>query len=114
MIMSWRPERLAREISERTAEIINQQQWPAERVTVASVEVSPKLDYARVYISVWPKESEAETMQALSRRKGLIKRELAGKLRTRLMPEIGFYSDRGSEAAVRVAELLREAEKDLD
>ncbi|HQO27891.1 MAG TPA: 30S ribosome-binding factor RbfA [Candidatus Pacearchaeota archaeon] len=112
--MSWRPERLAREISEQVAVIVNQQEWPAERLTISSVVVSPKLDYARIYIAVWPKTAETETLKELNRRQGLIKKELTGKLRIRLMPEIGFYLDRSSEAVVRIAELLRKAEQDFD
>lgn len=110
--MAWRSERLAREISKNCGLILNQQEWPAERLTVASVKVSPKMDYARVYVDIWPETAQSETIKELNRRKGLIKKELAGKLKTRLMPEIGFYLDRGSEAAARIADLLQQADLD--
>lgn len=112
--MSRRTQRLSREITKHSAEIINKQEWPAERVTVVSAEISNKFDYARIYISIWPTSSEKETLKELDRRKGLIKKGLAAKLNMRLMPEVGFYLDRGPEAASRIAELLKEIEKDID
>ena len=107
--MAWRSERLAREILKQCAIILNQQEWPADRLTVASVEVSSKMDYARVYIDIWPEAAQLETIAELNRRKGLIKKELASKLKIRLMPEVGFYLDHGSEATARIADLLQQA-----
>ncbi len=112
--MSRRVQRLSRDIAKHAAVIINRQEWPAERVTVASAEISNKFDYARIYVSIWPKNSEEETLKEINLRKGLIKKELAVKLNMRLMPEIGFYLDRGLEASSRIAELLREVEKEID
>jgi len=112
--MSRRVQRLSREITKHSAEIINRQEWPAERVTVASAEISNKFDYARIYVSIWPTNSEKETLKELDRRKGLIKKELAAKLNMRLMPDIGFYLDRGLEASSRIAELMKEIEKDIN
>ncbi len=112
--MAWRAEKLNREIAKQLADILNKHEWPAERVTVASAEISAKFDYVRVYVGVWPVEAEQKTIEELNRQKGLIKKELAGKLKMRLMPEIGFYTDRSSEAASRIADLLKEVEKDLE
>ncbi len=111
--MARRADRLNREIAKQLAEILNKHEWPAERVTVASVDISSKFDYARVYVGVWPQENEGKTIKELNQNKGLIKKELAGKLRMRLMPEIGFYADGGAESSARIAELLKEAEKDF-
>jgi ribosome-binding factor A len=110
--MSRRAERLNREIVKKLGTILNQQDWPAERVTVVSADTSSKFDYVRVYISVWPEGSEKATVQAINAQKGLIKKELGAKLKMRLIPEIGFYSDRSTEASVRIAELLKKAEQE--
>lgn len=109
--MAWKVERTQKEIIKQLAVILHQQEWSAERVTIVSVDISTKLDYAHIYISIWPPENEQKVIQELNSQKGLIKKELAVKLRMRLMPDIGFYADRGAEAATRVAQLLSEIEE---
>ena len=109
--MAHRAERINREIGRQLAVIINQMEWSAERITVASTELSPKFDYVRVYVGVWPLNIEKKAIHELNEKKGLIKKELAAKLRMRLMPELGFYPDRGSEAAIKVSELLEQIEE---
>lgn len=113
MTMSRRVEKLNREIGRQLALILNKREWPAERVTVASIELSSKMDHAKVYVGVWPPEEEQRTVALLNQEKGLIKKELAGKLKMRLMPEIGFCLDHSAEKTSRIAELLKEAEKDF-
>ncbi len=108
--MVYRAERINREIGRQLAIIINQMDWPADRVTLGSTELSPKFDYVRAYVQVWPTKMEEKVIQKLNEKKGLIKKQLAGKLRMRLMPEVGFYPDRGTETARRVAELLDQIE----
>jgi ribosome-binding factor A len=109
--MNRKSERLSREITKYLAMILHRQEWPADRLTVIHSDLSEKCDYAHVYVSVWPESSEQKTIQELNSRKGLIKKELASKLKARLMPEIGFYLDHSSEIAIRIAQLLDETEK---
>ena len=90
--------------------ILHKEEWPADRLTVMRSDLSEKRDYAHVYVSVWPESNEQETLKELNRKKGLIKKELAGKLKVRLMHEIGFYLDHSSKAAIRIAQLLDEVE----
>ncbi len=109
--MAWKVERTQKEIVKQLAVILHQQEWSAERVTIVSADISAKLDYVHIYVSIWPPENEQKVIKELNSQKGLIKKELAVKLRMRLMPDIGFYVDRGAEAATKVAQLLSEIEE---
>ncbi|MFL5732635.1 MAG: 30S ribosome-binding factor RbfA [Chloroflexia bacterium] len=78
-------------------------------VTVTSVEMSPDLKYARVFVSVMgtPEEQKA-TMDALASAKGFIRRELAARLDLRFAPEVQFKLDTSAEYSDRINRLLNE------
>ena len=77
--------------------------------TVTSVEMSPDLRYARIFISVMgtPDEQRA-TMDALASGKGFIRRELAARLDLRFAPEVQFKLDTSAEYSDRINRLLNE------
>src|SRR5262245_45634561 len=74
--------------------------------TVTAVEMSADLRYARIFVSVLgtPEEQQA-TMDALASAKGLIRRELAGRLDLRFAPEIQFKLDTSAEYSDRISRL---------
>ena len=78
-------------------------------VTLTDVEVSPDLRLARVYFSVLGDEDAMqESLAALERAKGFLRRELSQRLFIRYVPELQFSLDRSIEYGQRIANLLRE------
>jgi len=49
-----------------------------------------------------------QTMRALERASGMLKRELAARVKTRIVPNVRFFYDEGQDHTTRVEELLRE------
>jgi ribosome-binding factor A len=78
-------------------------------VTVTQVEVTQDLKYARIFVSVMGSpEEQHDTMAALASGRGFMRRELAGRMDIRAVPEIQFKLDRGMEYSDRINRLLNE------
>ena len=76
-------------------------------VSITAVEVSPDLLLARIYVSHLGDASETpRIMAALEHATGFLRRELAGRLSLRLMPELRFEFDTSLERARRIDALL--------
>jgi ribosome-binding factor A len=76
-------------------------------VTVTSVDTSPDLRSARVYVSVLGDESERErTLAGLSSSHGLIQSAIATEMRLKRTPTLTFHYDEGPERGVRLSRLL--------
>jgi ribosome-binding factor A len=78
-------------------------------VTVTSVETSPDLRHARVYVSVLGSESEREaTLAGLESAHGLLQQSIAGALRMKRTPTLQFVFDASIERGMRITELLED------
>ena len=78
-------------------------------VTVTSVETSPDLRTARVYVSVLGSEEEREaTMSGLGSSHGVIQSRIAAETRMKRTPTITFHYDETIEQGVRISRLLEE------
>jgi ribosome-binding factor A len=80
-------------------------------VTVTSVETSPDLRTARVYVSVLGSELEREeTLTGLRSSHGPIQSKIAAETRMKRTPTLSFHYDDTIEKGVRISELLEEEE----
>jgi ribosome-binding factor A len=78
-------------------------------VTVTSVETSPDLRQARVYVSVLGGEEErAETLAGLRSAHGLLQQAVATELRMKHTPTLQFVFDESIDRGMRISELLDE------
>ena len=80
-------------------------------VTVTSVDTSPDLRHARVYVSVLgsPEDREA-TMAGLESAHGVLQQSVASELRLKHTPTLQFVFDESIERGMRITELLDEDE----
>ena len=77
-------------------------------VVVNSVEVTSDLWLARVYVRVGGGDRErAEALQGLAAAANFIRRELAGVLHIRRIPELRFLEDKTLAQATRIEEILK-------
>jgi ribosome-binding factor A len=78
-------------------------------VTVTSVETSPDLRSARVFVSVLGDERErTRTLAGLASSHGLVQAAIAREMRLKRTPTLSFHYDEGPERGVRLSRLLEE------
>ena len=80
-------------------------------VTVTSVDTSPDLRQARVYVSVLgsPEERDA-TMAGLESAHGVLQQAVAQELRLKHTPTLQFVFDESIDRGMRISELLDDDE----
>lgn len=107
--MSLRAERVAEQMKKEIAQIL-QDELKDPRigfVTVTAVELSNDLQHAKVYVSIYGTEQEKkQTLEALARATGFVRREIGRRIKLRLTPEIVFKFDESIEHGDRIARLL--------
>ena len=109
--MSHRSHRLAEELKNEISAIIAQE-VKDPRVgfaTVTEVKVSPDMRHARVAVSVLgSSEEKQETLEALVRATGYIRRLVGARVRMRHTPELSFVYDDSIERGDQMMRLLDE------
>jgi ribosome-binding factor A len=76
-------------------------------VTVTSVETSPDLRSARVYVSVLGSEEERDaTLAGLQSSHGVIQSRIAAETRMKRTPTLSFQYDETIERGIRISKLL--------
>ena len=80
-------------------------------VTVTSVDTSPDLRHARVYVSVLGDESErSDTLAGLASAHGLLQSSIAAELRMKRTPTLQFVFDESIDRGMRISEILDDEE----
>lgn len=105
-----RQQRVAEEIQRRASTFIREELKDPRLgfLTITGVDVNSDLTHALIYVSVLGSEEEQkQTMEALRRAKGLIKRDIGDWLRIRTVPEIGFKLDHSLERGARILQLIQ-------
>ena len=75
-------------------------------VTVTSVQTSPDLRSARVYVSVLGDDEREATLAALRSSHGVLQGAIARGARMKYTPKLTFHYDEGPERGVRLWKLL--------
>jgi ribosome-binding factor A len=82
-------------------------------VTVTSVETSPDLRHARVFVSVLGDEDErTATLAGLASSHGVLQAQLARELRMKRTPTLEFAYDASVDHSMRISELLEQEDPD--
>ena len=82
-------------------------------ISVTAVSTTPDLKYAKIYVSVLDKSSEAQVLKGLKSAGGWLRRELGRSLNLRNTPELRFILDQSIEYGVTMSKLIDEVTKDL-
>lgn len=104
---------MARQIQKDVAEILLKEAASLVRGVMASVttvRVSPDLNYAKIYFSIFPFEKSAEVMRTLDENNWLIRRALGQRIRNQVksVPELQFFLDDSLEYIANIDTLLNE------
>jgi ribosome-binding factor A len=78
-------------------------------VTVTEVRMSPDLEYARVWVSVFPFDRHDAIMSSLEANNWLIRKTLGARVRNqlRVVPELTFVLDESFEYIEKIDKLLK-------
>ena len=104
---------MARQIQKDVAEILLKEAAPLVRgvmTSVTTVRVSPDLNYAKIYFSIFPFEKSAEVMRTLEENNWMIRRALGQRIRNQVksVPELQFFLDDSLEYIANIDSLLKE------
>lgn len=114
--MSYRKDKIQRLIKEEVSWIfLHKLKDPALGfLTITNVKVSPDLKIAKIYFSVLNKDQRYEALDRINEVKGLIRTELAHKIKMRFVPDLDFYVDDTMDYVEKMEELFRQIHKDDD
>ena len=104
---------MARQIQKDVAEILLKEGASLVRGVMASVttvRVSPDLNYAKIYFSIFPFEKSAEVMRTLEENNWMIRRALGQRIRNQVksVPDLQFFLDDSLEYIANIDTLLKE------
>ncbi len=107
-----RIDRINEEMKKEVAEIIrNEIRDPRIKamVSVTGVNVTADLKYAKIYLSIFgiDKEEEKETLAALNKAKGFIRKRLSSTVNLRNTPELTLIQDTTIDYGMHIDGLLR-------
>ena len=80
-------------------------------ISIARVETTPDLRYAKVYVSFLEENKAAEALKGLKSAGGFLRRELGHALQLRYTPELQFIADDSIAYGAHILEVLRDPEK---
>ena len=78
-------------------------------VSISDVEVTRDLAHAKVYVTVFEEEKAEDSIRALKRAAGYLRRRLGQEMRIRAVPELHFFHDASVETGARMDELIATA-----
>ncbi|MCS6999265.1 MAG: 30S ribosome-binding factor RbfA [Bacteroidota bacterium] len=111
--MSYRPERVAREIQRLLSQPIQDiaPQHGGGLITLTDVKVSPDLTIAKLYVSVYGNSLGGERIISLLNERAHEFRSIIAQLRLKVIPQIRFYLDSTLDSIARIEQLLRNSQR---
>ncbi len=104
--------RINEEFRKELAEILRDMKDPRIPLmtSVVSVQVTPDLRFAKIYVSVFGDEKQKkDAMEALKKSAGFVRREIGHRMNLRYTPEPVFELDHSIEHGARINELLKQS-----
>ncbi len=103
-----RSERVAGQLRRELAQLIQQEvKDPALGfIGLSDVEVTRDLAHAKVYVTVFEADKAADSLDALKRAAGFLRRRLGQEMRIRSVPELHFHHDASVETGQRMDSLI--------
>jgi ribosome-binding factor A len=82
-------------------------------VTLTSVDISPDLRHAKVFVSVLGTDDDRKhTLTALRSATGFLRSQIAARMTTKRAPDLQFLLDASIERGERIMQLIREVEQE--
>ena len=106
---STRQKKVSRLIQKEIAEIFlhkGREYAPGKLLSVTKVRISPDLSFAKVYVSIYGTNYSNQVFERLERNAGFIRKNLAGMLKARVIPDIVFVRDDSMEYGEKMDKLI--------
>ncbi|MCC6442357.1 MAG: 30S ribosome-binding factor RbfA [Armatimonadetes bacterium] len=113
--MNLRQEKLREFLKEEVSRVLREEIKDPRLgfVTVTDAEVSRDYQHAKIYVSIFGSEEQKEQSRAALQSATKFVRSAVGRyLRLRLIPELVFVVDTAVDHSMKIAELLRDIEKE--
>ncbi|MDH5423997.1 MAG: 30S ribosome-binding factor RbfA [Gammaproteobacteria bacterium] len=81
-------------------------------VSFTAIKLSRDLSHATVYCSVLNQQERVETIEALNRASGFLRKKLAAEINARIVPALKFIYDESLERGAHLTNLINAARKD--
>ncbi|MBR1987585.1 MAG: 30S ribosome-binding factor RbfA [Clostridia bacterium] len=107
---SVRMERINSEIQKEISYIINNKLRDPQLnsiISVSSVEVTPDLAEAKVFITSFGSMSTSEVVARIKGAGSFIRGELTKRIKLRITPRLNFYEDESTEYANKIDDILK-------
>lgn len=109
---STRQKKVSRLIQKEVAEIFlhnGREYAPGKLLSVTKVRVSPDLSYAKIYVSIFPSQGQAEVLKEVEVHIPQIRFELGQKVKSqlRIVPELNFFVDDSLDYMEKIDKLLK-------
>ena len=111
MAQGFRPDRLGDQIRSEISHLLAREVHDpgVGFVTLTRVSVTPDLQIARIYYTTMATDAaRTDTARALDRVAPFLRRQLAGRLRLRRVPELEFRFDQSVEQHERIERIIHE------
>lgn len=102
----FRNEKIANRIKELSALFIEKEASPTSMITVTRVVISPDKRYAKIMISVLPREKEKAAYGFVKRNLGELRKIIVKDLRISPIPYLEVEIDEGEKNRQKIDELL--------
>ena len=101
---------LAKQITKIIADDIKDPRMSGAIVGVTKLYTTPDLKYAKVYLSIYAENAEAqqEAYKTICRSKSFIRNMLKDKVQIRLLPELTFIIDDSVDYSIKIDRLLNQ------
>ncbi len=108
-----RSERMAEQLRRELAEIVRDEIKDPRLgfMSFTEVRMSRDLSHAVIYCSVFDAEQEQESIEVLNRAVGFIRKEIARRIRARIVPTLKFVVDDGVTRGIVMDKLISKAVK---
>ncbi len=107
-----RHERVSELIRKELGELILRElEFNGAVMTILEVDVTKKIDYARVHVSVIPSAKSEDVLSVLHGHRRELQGKLLRKINIRPMPEIQFVLDHGTEKAAEIEKVFIDEER---
>ncbi|MEI6660441.1 MAG: ribosome-binding factor A [bacterium] len=105
-MQDFRNEKIQNRIRELSAIFIAREASPASLITVTGVDISPDSKYAKILISVLPREKEKAAYGFIKRNLGEMREYIKENLNINPIPFLDVAIDEGEKSRQKIDELL--------
>lgn len=98
---------LKKTLSRILLEDINDPRLEGVLVTISKINLSSDLKYAKVFLSIYNAKNSLEVLEVIKNAKGFIRKEVARKIKFRVLPDFDFVIDDSEDYSEKINSILK-------